>query len=270
MDRRAFLSISAVPLTSSAIWSGTVEPAWFELTHTSVRIPGARKRRILHVSDIHMSDGMRAEDLETSFDAGLAQKPDLICLTGDFVSSPWGFDKKGLDRLLRRARDTAPTFAVLGNHDYSSVRTARGRVTSSATLQDLVRRSGVRLLHNENALVGDLTVVGVADLWQGEFFPEKAFAGVSPAATTLVLCHNPDGKDPLLSWKWDLMLSGHTHGGQVCVPGVPPWWIPVQDKRFVAGLYEWQDRQLFITRGIGSPRHVRAFCRPEVSIVDLV
>jgi predicted MPP superfamily phosphohydrolase len=68
---------------------------------------------------------------------------------------------------------------------------------------------------------------------------------------------------------YDLQLSGHTHGGQARIPGVNPGWIPVEDKRFVAGRYQWEGRQLFITRGIGSPKHVRMFCRPEVSILDV-
>jgi predicted MPP superfamily phosphohydrolase len=69
--------------------------------------------------------------------------------------------------------------------------------------------------------------------------------------------------------QWDIMLSGHTHGGQARIPGINPSWTPVQDKRFLAGLYSWEGRYLFITRGLGSPRHVRAFCRPEVSILEL-
>ena len=65
------------------------------------------------------------------------------------------------------------------------------------------------------------------------------------------------------------MLSGHTHGGQARIPGDTPPWLPVEDKRYVAGLYGWRDRQLFITRGLGSPHHMRVLCRPEVSILEI-
>jgi hypothetical protein len=270
MDRRAFLSISAGVAVTSAAWAGCVEPTYFELTHTKVRVAGKRQWRVLHVADIHMSDGVKPVDLENAFESGLAQKPDLICLTGDFVSSIRGFDQQSLFRILRRARSTAPTYAVLGNHDNGTWLPQRGGGHSSKFMQDLIRSSGVHLLHNESAALEDLTLVGMADLWSDEFDPERAFAHAPRATNTLLLCHNPDGKDHTKRWRWDLMLSGHTHGGQVRVPGITPYWAPVSDKRFIAGLYEWEDRQLFITRGIGSPRHVRAFCRPEISILDLV
>jgi hypothetical protein len=223
----------------------------------------------LHISDIHISDGMTAEDLAPGFEAGLTQRPDLICFTGDFVSSRKGFDRTGLQGLLRRAADTAPSFGVLGNHDGGSW---LGRIEGSSDTQpmrDLLAASGIRVLHNQSVVEQGIVVVGLADYWSGEFDPKGAFAGVHAPAPTVVLCHNPDAKHRLRGYHWNLMLSGHTHGGQVRIPGVTPLWVPVWDKRFVAGLYGWENRQLFITRGIGSPKHVRAFCRPEVSILEI-
>jgi len=200
---------------------------------------------------------------------GLSQRPDLICFTGDFVSTNIGFDRNGLVRLLRRAADTDPTYAVLGNHDGGKWLGSRGGTASTQPLAEIVRSAGIRLLHNESVPFGGLTLVGVGDYWSGEFDPALAFSGANPGMPRVVLCHNPDAKRELRQWPWDLMLSGHTHGGQICVPGVNPVWTPVWDKRFVAGLYKWDRRQLFITRGLGSPKHVRAFCRPEISMLEL-
>jgi predicted MPP superfamily phosphohydrolase len=270
MHRRTFLSFSAAPVAAAAAWSHYVEPKYFELTHTRIRLAKAQPRRILHISDIHMSDGMDASDLETGLRYGLLQKPDLICLTGDFVSDTRGFDRQGLLRLLRTVVATAPTYAVLGNHDGGDWLARWGGSRSTEFMQDLIRSSGVCLLHNQSTAVGDLTLVGVADYWSGEFAPEQAFARAHRGGATVLLCHNPDAKRDLRSLPWDLMLSGHTHGGQVRVPGISPLWTPVVDKRFIAGLYGWENRQLFITRGVGSPKHVRAFCRPEISVLDLV
>ncbi len=269
MNRRAFLSLSAGSIATAAAWARYVEPRYFELTRTRVRLPGVRPRRILHISDIHMSDGMSAADLQTGFQAGLSQKPDLICLTGDFVSETSGFDQRGLLRLLRSAVAAAPTYAVLGNHDGGDWLARWGGSRSTEFLRDLIESSGVRLLHNRSAVVNDLTLVGVGDYWSGEFAPARAFALAPGGAATVVLCHNPDAKRDLARFPWDLMLSGHTHGGQVRVPGITPVWAPVADKRFIAGLYGWEGRQLFITRGAGSPKHVRAFCRPEVSVLEI-
>jgi predicted MPP superfamily phosphohydrolase len=232
-------------------------------------MPGIRPKRILHISDIHMSDGMGANDLEPGLLAGLAARPDLICLTGDYVSYTHGFDRTGLLRLLRCAADSAPTYAVLGNHDGGAwIARSRGN-HSTEPMRELLASVGIRVLHNDSALEGNLTLVGLADLWSGELDPVRAFAKVTPSTPVVVLCHNPDGKQLLQQYAWNLMLSGHTHGGQARIPGLTPLWAPVTDKRFLAGLYPWEGRQLFITRGLGSPKHVRAFCRPEVSVLHL-
>jgi len=212
---------------------------------------------------------MSAAELERGLVAGLSQRPDLICFTGDFVSAAKGFDHSGLRRMLRRAGDTAQTCAVLGNHDGGDWLSRCGEIGSTDLMSDLIRSSGVRLLHNEAAAEEDLTLIGVGDLWSGQFEPTRAFSGARGGKARIVLCHNPDGKGALRGLPWDLMLSGHTHGGQVRIPGILPSWTPVKDKRFVSGLYQWQGRQLFISRGLGSPTHVRAFCRPEVSILHL-
>jgi uncharacterized protein len=268
VNRRTLFSALA-PACLAASYFRFVEPRWFEVTRTRVSIPGVRPQRILHVSDIHISDGMGARDLEPGLRAGLAARPDLICLTGDFVSHTSGFDLDGLERLLRMAADTAPSYAVLGNHDGGAWIARFGGDRSTQMMRDLVTSTGVRMLHNQSAMEGNLTLVGVGDYWSNELDPERAFAGVNPSAPTVVLCHNPDGKKLLERQSWNLMLSGHTHGGQARIPGFCPPWAPVRDRRFLAGLYNWQGRQLFITRGLGSPKHVRAFCRPEVSVLDL-
>jgi predicted MPP superfamily phosphohydrolase len=268
MTRRSLLSTLA-PACLAPAWFRYVEPRWFDLSRTRVRMPGIRPKRILHISDIHISDGMGAADLEPGFRAGLAARPDLICLTGDFIGNTSGFDRAGLQRLLRMAADTAPSYAVLGNHDGGAWIARFGGSSSTDMIRELVASAGVRMLHNESAVEDDLTLVGVGDYWSGEVDAERAFSRVNPSAATVVLCHNPDGKRLLERHSWNLMLSGHTHGGQARIPGFCPPWAPVIDKRFLAGLYTWQGRQLFITRGLGSPHHVRAFCRPEVSLLDL-
>ena len=107
----------------------------------------------------------------------------------------------------------------------------------------------------------------MGDLWSGEIEAARAFSGVDPRAPTVLLAHNPDSKDELGAYPWDLMLSGHTHGGQVIVPFDGPRFAPVEDKRYVAGLKPWGTRQIHVTRGVGNIGGVRFRCRPEVSLV---
>ena len=234
-----------------------------------IALRGIRPKRILHLADIHISDGMTADQLEVGVEAGLASRPDLICVTGDFISTTSGFDRPGLLRLLRRLTSAAPVFGVLGNHDGGDWLARYGGSRSTQMIRDIVSSAGVRLLHNESAVFDDLAFVGVGDYWSGEFQPDLAFAKAPATAATILLCHNPDAKTSVAGQRWNLMLSGHTHGGQVCIPGINPLWTPVRDKRFVAGLYIWEGRQLYITRGLGSPKHIRAFCRPEVSVLEI-
>jgi predicted MPP superfamily phosphohydrolase len=269
MKRRTLL-LSLFPATAAAYNRfHNIEPTWFQLTRTRIPFPIPRPKRLLHISDIHISDGMTAPDLSVGLEAGLAQRPDLICFTGDYVTNTTGFDRDGLQRLLRRAADTAPCYAVLGNHDGGAWLGHRRGSPSTRLMADLVSSTGVHLLHNQSAVEQGILLAGVGDLWSGDFDPARAFAAVPPGAPTIVLCHNPDGKTALRPWPWHLMLSGHTHGGQANVPLVSPLWTPVSDKRYIAGVYTWDRRRLFITRGLGSPRHVRAFCRPEVSLLHL-
>jgi predicted MPP superfamily phosphohydrolase len=89
-------------------------------------------------------------------------------------------------------------------------------------------------------------------------------------ATRILLSHNPDTKEFLKFHPWDLLLCGHTHGGQVVLPGLGAPWTPVRDKRFIAGMYSWDNRWIHITRGVGNVHGLRFNCPPEVSLVTLL
>ena len=116
--------------------------------------------------------------------------------------------------------------------------------------------------------------MGLADYWAKEFDPAKAFesrAGQDnqTAPPTIVLSHNPDSKDPLSQYPWDLLLSGHTHGGQISLPWIGQPLAPVRDKRFVRGLHRWNERWIHVTAGLGSLHKMRFNCPPEISCITL-
>lgn len=171
---------------------------------------------------------------------------------------------------------SAPTFACVGNHDGGSWASPLGGYADFNIMKNILDNSGIRLLHNQShamALKGrDLTFVGVGDLWSGEVVPAKAFADIPPEARgkTIVLAHNPDSKTNLKPYSWDLLLCGHTHGGQIELPIIGTPFAPVRDRRFVSGLHEWNKRWIYITKGIGNLFGVRFNCCPEVSILNLV
>ncbi len=257
----------------SALYATNIETRWLEVSRTVIRLPKLTAPvRILHLSDLHSSPEVPNGLLWNAARAAIAAKPDLICLTGDYVSNFVQHDEKGLRETFRLLLGAAPVHAVMGNHDSGSW---DGTAHTSKPIRDLLESCGVTVLHNRSARFdarngASLSLIGVGDLWNyEEFQPADGFRDADPELPAIVLSHNPDSKKPLAEHPWDLMLSGHTHGGQVLVPFVEPTWLPVVDRRFVAGRYDWHGRQLYITRGVGSTKGIRFRCRPEVSILDL-
>lgn len=116
-----------------------------------------------------------------------------------------------------------------------------------------------------------MCLIGLGDLWSGDCQPHLAFAKVPPPenALRLVLNHNPDAKERLRTFAWDLMLAGHTHGGQLRLPFFGTPFAPVVDKRFVEGLHRWENRWLHISRGVGNLHGLRFNCRPEITLLTV-
>ena len=283
LTRRRFLAALGVGTTATASVAGYArlfEPEWFEVTQTAIRInrpgTGAHPLRILHLSDFHASAVVPLSTINEAIGLGLAAAPDLIVLTGDFVTGQdiaWSDYRAVLSRLTA----AAPTLACLGNHD-GGVWTQRvGRPYTSQQVEKLLADAGIELLHNRSVVRlirhQPVRVTGVGDLWSGECQPAIAFHGhgeATPLDTLhLVLNHNPDGKDLFIPYDWDLMLCGHTHGGQLRLPILGTPFAPVRDKRYVAGLHPWDGRQLYVTRGVGNLHGVRFNCRPEVTVLEV-
>lgn len=254
------------------------EPGNLRVTRTPVRLargPEGPAIRILHLSDLHVSPDVPDDLIDNAVSLGLAERPHLAVLTGDFWSRRPD-DTAPLVRSLRRLSTVMPCFACAGNHDGGSWVAPWGGYPDLDPLRDVLDRSGVSLLHNASRVIETagrrIELVGVGDLWTDEFAPASAFAGCDPAAgiPRLVLCHNPDAKDAMAGHGWDLMLCGHTHGGQFVVPllGWRPF-APVRDRRFTEGLRAWAGRQVFVTRGVGNLHGMRFNCPPEVSLIEV-
>ena len=140
----------------------------------------------------------------------------------------------------------------------------------------LLRAAGVTCLHNDAHLLTlrgrSLQFIGVGDLWSAMCDPTTAFRRTPPrgTATRVLLNHNPDAKDLLRAFDWDIVLCGHTHGGQLRLPFLGTPFAPVLDKRYVQGLHRWYNRWLQVTRGVGNLHGVPFNCRPEVCVLELL
>jgi predicted MPP superfamily phosphohydrolase len=278
LTRRAFLGGLGLCALGGGAYVRLVEPRWLTVGRHEIKISkeGARSPlRVLHLSDLHASSTVSPGFIREAIDLGLGLRPDLICLTGDFITRGYkGFEEYA--KVLRPLGHGVPAFACLGNHDGGLWAARRHGYQNTHKVRDLLTKSGVTLLHNAAKTVRvrewELTLVGLGDLWAGEMQPLLAFSGWTQTgkSATLVLSHNPDTKTALLPHPWDLLLCGHTHGGQVRLPILGTPFAPVVDKRFVEGLYRWQERWIHITRGVGNLHGVRFNCPPEVSLLTLI
>jgi predicted MPP superfamily phosphohydrolase len=273
LTRRNFLGLCGFGVAGAG-YTRFAEAEWLEVNEPKLVLRReGREIRVLHLSDFHASPVVSLEYISRAIDLGLAQKPDLICLTGDFVTSK--YDKFAeYTEILKKIGKAAPAFACMGNHDGGKWVSRRGHgYTSWARVAEMLKSAGVDLLHNERRALEvngrELQLVGLGDLWADEMNPGKAFAGARPETRTILLSHNPDSKALNASFPWDLMLSGHTHGGQLYLPIIGAPFAPVRDKHYVAGLKPWRDRWIHVTKGVGNLHGMRFNCRPEVSLLRL-
>ncbi|MDF2422288.1 MAG: metallophosphoesterase, partial [Nitrosopumilus sp.] len=204
--------------------------------------------RVAHLTDQHVGRVTPFSVQMAAVQAALAQNPDLIAITGDFVAHSLRY----LDQLeaLIAAIDV-PVFAVLGNHDHW---------TGPQAVRACLRHAGVEVLDNAwtSIEIGHqrLQIVGLDDAYTGNADRQKALKGLDPRkAPTLGLSHIAEEADGLWEGGVPLVLSGHTHGGQVDWMGLPRWTVgALAGHRYVHGLYgdRRADRAVYVSAGIGA------------------
>jgi predicted MPP superfamily phosphohydrolase len=201
--------------------------------------------RIAQLSDIHVGATTPREHIRAAVAAANAANPDLIVLTGDYVC--WRRHEAPMvaDQLagLRAKR----VLAVLGNHDY---------FTWGAGVASALEHNGYEVLRNRTTVASingaPLAMVGVDDPVTRHDDLDAAFAGAPAKATKIVLCHSPDHGPQLAARDADLVLSGHTHGGQIYVRGITDRLMKRLGLNYRRGWYAMSDRtQLYVTPGVG-------------------
>jgi predicted MPP superfamily phosphohydrolase len=265
------LAVVIVTLVALIIYSTLVEPSGFEVNHYRVDFfDGADdsvKLRIALISDLHIASTEQSAFLEKVVDKLNELDVDYIVICGDLV-----YDKEveiPLLTPLSNIKDKNHTIVVLGNHDYG----LGWHNTSLANeLEQWLRLNGFTVLRNENILhqkdEAGVCFVGVDSLWSGQIDLDRAFSNVDPDCKIILLSHNPDVVFMLDGRRTDLMLSGHTHGGQACLPLIGAPWIPSKIKeRCGRGFHEINDTRLFITKGIVGTLRFNA--KPEIAVIEL-
>ena len=219
--------------------------------------------RVVHLSDFHYGPIVNPKHLERAIEAANDLQPDLIALTGDYISHDRSYAAPCAE-LVGRLRARYGVFAVLGNHDHW---------TDAALIADLFRAEGITVLLNEGMRIDlkgeSFWLAGVNDTMVGLEDLPLALAGSGDAEMKLLLAHNPIILRRAARAGVDLVLSGHTHGGQVTLrpeknrSGRPR-------RRLLRGLGRRGNTQIYVTRGLGTVvLPIRYGCPPEVSVLEL-
>lgn len=217
--------------------------------------------KVVHLSDLHHSPFTNIDHIARAVTIASRLEPDLVVLTGDYVSHDAKFIAP-VAKILGELKGVHGTFACLGNHDHW---------TDADTVTAKLRAAGIVVLVNEGLRleVGDSSfwLAGVDDHMVGKTDLSAALKDSFPDEMKLLLAHNPIIFRRAVRYGVDLTLSGHTHGGQVRVRDNDQRLIR---RRRTAGLYERKDSQIYITRGIGTVvLPIRFQCPPEISVLEL-
>ena len=224
------------------------------------------------LSDFHYDPFFSVHPIRSAVDILNGLHPDLIALTGDFVSAPWfGDNAKGAAaaepcaQLLGKLQAPCGLWAVLGNHD---AYTDPDRVTET------LRAVGIPVLSNRSVPVekdgARFWLGGVDDVLEGTADLDAALHHARSDEAFVLMAHEPDYADYVAGYPVDLQLSGHTHGGQVRLPFLRPLFLPELAKKYVWGQYQVRGLTLYTNAGIGTVQiPVRWNCPPEVTHITL-
>ncbi len=269
------------------LWSGFVEPRWIHINHHSIRIskklPG--KLRILHLSDLHFES--HDHGLSRFFERLSKEKVDLILITGDIIDCDAGVQH--CIENLSKLRARYGIYAVLGNHDYYNyeafdvmngnlpfLNRLPKKINDSERLIQKLRQIGIHVLLNEEAVIHvngcPISIQGLDDPTTGRA-DFKMFADHEPdERPKILLAHSIDVLGKISSGRVDLCLSGHSHGGQIRIPGIGPLITHTRfGRKYASGVLNYKGTVCSISRGLHAGRafRFRFCCPPEVLFLEV-
>lgn len=263
--------------------------------------------RILQLSDLHFHSATQEKWIEKILKKVTSLSPDLVALTGDFLCQSEIGDEKKLLLLFEGIKAPLGVYAVLGNHDYSShlmineegaydikessfslvsqgwkLLFRRPQVTGKiiervrqikphSLLLKLFKQTGIEWLNNRTIQIGDLfNVTGLSEHMAGQADLKKAFANYQKDLPGIILVHNPDVFPSLKKYPGELVLSGHTHGGQLNLPWLWKRFTLLENPEYKSGLFKKDNKSLYVSRGLGSTFPFRLNAPPEIVVIDWV
>ena len=238
----------------------------YAFTVTDPELPSAFDGlRVAFISDVHLGPYVSRAQVRRVVDRVDGLHPDLIVLGGDYAYRDAGAIRPAFAE-LKRLRAPLGVYGVLGNHDHW---------LGAATTRSAMEAAGIRDLDNRGVWLergtARIRLCGVDDLWEGRQDLPAALADAAPSDFVLLVSHNPDVAETLADGQADLLLSGHTHGGQVTIFGL---WAPLlpskYGQKYRAGLVDAGAVTVLVTTGVGTTVvPFRFFARPEIALLTL-
>jgi predicted MPP superfamily phosphohydrolase len=270
-SRGRVAAATALLSVGGLIYAREVETRWVKIKPVTLFLPRLAPEfdgyRLVQIGDLHVDDWVKPERLRGITQKINEQRPDLITITGDFASySAEQLDAQRLIKALRALSARDGCVAILGNHDY---------LTDVKLVRRCIREGGVKeLINNVTTLKrGDaaLHIAGIDDVMEGRSRLDLVLEKLPESGAAILLAHEPDFADvSAATGRFDLQLSGHSHGGQIGVPLLRRLVLPPFSQRYIRGLYEVGGMILYTNRGLGFVHlRLRLLCRPEITVFTL-
>jgi len=283
VSRRKFLQ-GATAATATGVLAIAADAAIFEPNDPKVvrlevsinRLPEAfNGLTIVQLSDFHYGE-LCAIPIRKAVEIVKKLQPDIVVLTGDFITVPvWSHflhdknrganDAEPCARMLRELNPPMGMFAVLGNHDVNS---------DHRWITEIIESNGIPVLRNRSIPIekgsARFWLAGVDDVLEGKPDLDLTLHAVPPSESVILLAHEPDFADQATRYPIDLQLSGHSHGGQIWLPGIGAPWLPPLGREYPRGLRKIGNLTLYTNIGLGTIRlPVRLNCPPEITVLTL-
>jgi uncharacterized protein len=280
LSRRDFLKLALETFATgvvSLLYPFVIEPSWVDVEEITLPLTRLSKSfsgfHIVQISDIHIGAGswMNQAYLHRVIELVEGQKPDLVVITGDHVlGHSWNdtldtateYYVTEISALTQKVR----VLAVLGNHDHW---------TDAAKVREMLLQCGVLEIGNSVYTLkrnnDELHIAGVDDIWEKHDRLDEVLAKLPETGAAILLAHEPNFADTsAATGRFDLQLSGHTHGGQVVIPFYGAPILPYLGDKYYSGLYKIRQMWQYTNRGVGMIEpSVRFNCRPEITVFTL-
>lgn len=271
MTRRKFIrsGIFAGIACLAASYPFFIERYLLQINTYNIPVPNLPEEfinfKMVQLADLHYGNLMPKIFIERIINKANSLEGDAIVCTGDYVLNR-NYAPRDIETvwsLLKRLKAESGVYSILGNHDHWA--------NSNKSLE-LLEDSGQNIRHKSVAIEKNgerIWIGGAGDLWEDDIGVDKAFKEVPSKECKILLAHNPDTADCNFDTRVDLMISGHTHGGQVILPFIGAPVLPVKNKNFSSGFIRSQNTNIFISKGIGwAVVPIRFNCRPEIAVLN--